>query len=153
MKRPEASEEVGLAKRSVRVHRHLASKDELVETPRRDLGQHGADPVQEVLVGSSRREPELVWRRGRFSCSPSRDDLWQAAQQLADTVWRPDDHDRRLVVGRCDHRHLGDEQLTFGAAVETECGERDGYRLGVPVVTGLRRDPDRSAICNRRDRP
>jgi hypothetical protein len=57
------------------------------------------------------------------------------------------------VVGRCDHRHLGDEQLTFGAAVETKCGERDGYRLDVPVVAGLRRDPDRSAICDRRDRP
>ena len=38
MKRPEASEEVGLAKRPVRVHCHLTSEHDLVETSARDLG-------------------------------------------------------------------------------------------------------------------
>ncbi len=52
MKRTQASEEVGLAKRSVRVHRHLTSQDDLVEASAGDFGQRGGDPIQEVLVRS-----------------------------------------------------------------------------------------------------
>ena len=118
------------------MHGHLPGQDELVEAPRRDLGQRGPDPVQEVLVGSRRREAELVGRRGGLTWSSSREDLLQAGEQLVETLLRSDEHDRRRVLARRDHRHFRDEQLSFRAAVKGERPERDRYRPGLAIVTG-----------------
>ena len=102
---------------------------------------------------SGRREPELVRRQGRFDRFSLRDDFRQAALELADTIGRPDDHDRGRVAGRRDHGHLRDHQFTIGSAVECECAERNGYRLSAVVSTEIGRNLDRSAICDMRDCP
>ena len=77
---------------------HLAGENDLVEASAPDLGQGGADPVQEVLVRPCRREPEIVWRRSAPDGPPARDDLGQAGVQLteklSDSFLRADDEHR-----------------------------------------------------------
>jgi hypothetical protein len=86
MERPQAAEEVALAQWPVDEDAHLTGEDDLGERRARDLGEGRAHPVEKVLVGPRRDEPELIGWRHWFAFHSSRGELEGTAHELPDPL-------------------------------------------------------------------
>ncbi len=132
VKRSKATEQIGLAKRPVRVHGHLTSEHHLVNPPGADLGQGGVHTTQEILVRSCRCKPEVVGRRGRRGRASAFHDRREASCKLGEEhldARRSSDHQHKgSAVGGRHEGEFRNDKLAIGPTVERKCADRDRHR-------------------------